>query len=276
MTTASTLVAAVQAELGDAAGTQYDSTTVYGWLNEAQRMFVQDLMPLRAIAGYAVSQYQDSVAYPSDCIMVENVVSRRGPRLNVARKKPEQFRSAQTAVPQAIAVDPYMWTEMDGRIYLYPRYAGAGLTTTVNASTAAGDTSITLASTGNLRSNGRVDIEGEEVEYAYKTTTAITGCRRGVGGTTAASHASAASVTQKDLEILYRRTPVALTSTASPEISPIHHDTLKVYAKYLAYMKEGSFDKAQVAFQLWQKSLQEARYQAKREYIGSMRITDTL
>lgn len=274
MATASALMAAVQTELGDSAGTKFTSSLIYGWLDEAQKVWVMSLRNLKGIKSYSISANQDSAALPSDCVMIEAVVSSRGWTKKLAAVDPTDWVNQITAVQTALATDPSLYTEMDGRIYVYPRYSGASLTTTTNASTSETATTITMASTGNLRSYGRVSIGSEDIEYTGKTSTTITGCRRGVGGTTAASSASGTTVTQHDLTFLYRKAATALTSTASPEIRAVYHESLKLYAKYLAYKMEGSHDVAAREYELWTAALNQAAYTAKKERVGQTQVRD--
>lgn len=280
MATASALVARIQVELGAAnadsqANSLFASANLYGWLDEAQQEFAKRTMCLRGINGQTVVTNQDSFALPDDCLLVEAVIARKNWNRKVKKVTPTDFINQQTAVQTALATDPSIWCEMDGRIYVYPRYSNSSLTTLVNATTAAADTTITMSSTSNLRSYGRILIGSEEIEYTGKTSTTLTGCRRGVAQTTAASYASAQAVTQIDLDILYRRMPIALASTASPEIKSSYHELLKYYAKHMALTAEGALEKASAHFQLWDKGVTEAEYTAKRESLGTVTIRDT-
>jgi len=56
-------------------------------------------------------------------------------------------------------------------------------------------TTITVVSTTGFPTSGTIDIDTELITYTGKTATTFTGCTRGANGTTAASHLSAAVVT---------------------------------------------------------------------------------
>lgn len=274
MTTASALMAQVQTELGDTSGIKFTSSMIYGWLDEAQKVWVMSLRNLKGIKSYSIVTNQDSVALPSNCVMIEAIAGSRGWLKKIAPITTTDFLNQQSAVQNAYGTDPSNYSEMDGRIYLYPRYSNSSLVSLLNATTAAADTTLTLASTGNLRSYGRVGIGSEDVEYTGKTSTTLTGCRRGVGGTTAASYASGQAVTMHDLTFYYRKSADTLASTASPEIRPVYHETLKLYAKYLAYKMEGSHDVAAREYELWTAALSQAAYTAKKENVGQTQIRD--
>lgn len=278
MATASALMARVQSELGDPSadskGGAFTSAVVYGWLDEAQKEWCVRLMPLVGIDSQSVVTNQDSVAMPSDAIMIDAISSRRGWLTKVQAISITDWLNQQSAVRTALSTDPRLWTEIDGRAYVFPRYSGSSLTSTLNASTSTTATTFTMSSTGNLTSFGRAKVGTEIVEYTGKTTTTLTGVRRGVGNTTAAAYASGETVTQCDYNAYYRRYPITLASTASPEIRTVYHEKLILYAKYMGYMREGSSDKAKEAFQLWQTALEQAAFAEQSRNLMPDRIRD--
>lgn len=282
MATASTLISDLQTRLGDTAGDKFTSAVLLSWLEEAEKEFLLGAgLVLRAFNLQTVSANQDSFALPSTCIEVDSIVNHRGLTRKLKYVNPHDFVAQQTYVTNAIG-DPVLWTELvnEGgtrRIYVWPRYSQASKTTTTGSTIYASVTTVNCASTGNLRSYGYVEINSEKIEYTAKTASTLTGCRRGVDQTTAASHASGDAVTQLDIEILHRREPTSLaTVTQEPEISQIYHEKLKLYCQYLAYMQEGSMDKATAAYELWKNALKEAEYTAKREHLGVMRVRNQL
>lgn len=279
MATASALMSQVQAELGDPnADTQsgkFTSSIIYGWLDEAQKEWCVKLMPLIGVNSQTVVTNQDSVALPTDSIMIDAVSSQRGWLRKVQAIGITDWLNQQSAVRTALATDPGMFTEIDQRAYVFPQYSGSSLVSLLNASTSTTATTLTLASTGNLRSKGRAKIEASEVvEYTGKTSTTLTGVRRGLENTTATAYASGASVAQCDYVAYYRRYPIALASTATPEIKAAYHEKLKAYAKYMGYMMEGSFDKAQAQLGIWQAALVDAEYAEKKKFLMTDRIRD--
>lgn len=60
--------------------------------------------------------------------------------------------------------------------------------TTLNESLTASDTTITLTSVAGFPSSGEVLIESELIRYTGVSGNDLTGCTRGMGGTTAATH----------------------------------------------------------------------------------------
>ncbi len=74
--------------------------------------------------------------------------------------------------------------------------AGA-VTTTLNGAINAAVTSITVADASQLPDSGTnfIIIDSEEISYTGISTNTLTGCTRGVAGTTAASHSDGATIT---------------------------------------------------------------------------------
>lgn len=68
--------------------------------------------------------------------------------------------------------------------------------TALNGSITDSDATITVDSTSGFDSAGSIVIEDETITYTGVTSTTFTGCTRGANGTTAASHADNATVTQ--------------------------------------------------------------------------------
>lgn len=265
-----------QSELADTAGNTFTSTILYGWLDEAQKAWATELYPalLRVRNFVSVSQYQDRFQVPTDRIALEGLVTRRTLVRKLKWVNPTDYMNQQTSVNNAISNDPVIWTEMDGGIYIWPRYGGTSLLTTAGSFASAAATSINIATTSQLRTYGRVKIGSEEIEYTDIAGSTIHGCTRGLNQTTAASISTGATVTQLDLEIDYVRHPVALASTASPEIDTAFHQYLKLYVKYLAYMQEGSYERANEMMGLWKEALEKARYSQERQGTGPLHLRD--
>jgi len=60
----------------------------------------------------------------------------------------------------------------------------------------AGDTTITVGTTTGFAPRGRIAIDAEFIGYTGTTATTFTGAKRGMDGTTAATHSNAATVSQ--------------------------------------------------------------------------------
>ncbi len=76
--------------------------------------------------------------------------------------------------------------------------SGSAATTAVNdgSGMTASDTSVTVDSSANFETTGYLLIDSEIIQYTGKTSTTFTGLLRGLFGTTAATHADNATVTE--------------------------------------------------------------------------------
>ena len=75
------------------------------------------------------------------------------------------------------------------------KYAQVALvTSTLSAGISSTDTSITLANASAFPTSGNITIGNESISYTGKTTNTLTGCTRGLDGTTAASYSTGVSV----------------------------------------------------------------------------------
>jgi len=278
MATASSILDDTRSKFGDTAKNFITDALGLTWLDQGQKELSWELRPLRRMKGYTVSANQDSFATPDDVILPEVVGHLRQIRRTLRRVTPGEYRQQQSMAQNAVG-EPVIWTEIDGRIYVWPRYSTASLTTTVNASTTAAATSVTMSSTGNLRSYGMVTVDSEEMEYTAKTSTTITGVRRGIGGTTAATHVSAATVTQLDFEMIYARHATSLASQVDElEIKEVwHYPLLQYYVMYCAYMAEGSKDKAEHMYQMWRAGIERSKEVEKRRHsAGPLGVSDIM
>lgn len=88
---------------------------------------------------------------------------------------------------------------------IWPVSASAAQTTAINdaAGISATVTSVTVDSTSGFPAQGRIIIDSEVMTYTGTTTTTFTGLTRGVEGTTAATHADDATITDRDIIYSY-------------------------------------------------------------------------
>jgi hypothetical protein len=91
---------------------------------------------------------------------------------------------------------------------VYPYNSDAADTTTLGAAiTDVAAVTITVADSGDFREQGRIIIDSEVISYTGKTSTTLTGCTRGIEGTTAATHLIAATVTERDFVYHFQEEP---------------------------------------------------------------------
>lgn len=95
-----------------------------------------------------------------------------------------------------------------------PSYSSSA--TSLNGALAANSTTISVASTSGYTSSGRIMIDRELINYASVNANNFLGATRGVDGTTAAAHASGASVGQYQCTLTAQGGVSSLTTPTSP------------------------------------------------------------
>lgn len=99
----------------------------------------------------------------------------------------------------------------NNQIRLYPIPTSSADTTTLNGALSASATSITVADNSGFSPTGRLIIDSEVISYTgLSGTTSFVGCVRGEEDTTAATHSSGATVTERDLIYTSSQEPTEL------------------------------------------------------------------
>lgn len=150
---------------------------------------------------------------------------------------------------------------------LWPPPGSSSGTTTLNGAIVdAAATSITVNSHTLRSPSGWVTIDSEKIHYQNISSTQLLLCRRGVGGTTAATHLTGATVTQCDLHVFYSRRPDALSGDSDvPSIDDRWHECLEDYVAAIGYALDGRSNDAAQFEARWQKHLHDARVSVRRQ-----------
>lgn len=151
---------------------------------------------------------------------------------------------------------------------LWPPPGSSSATSTLNGAIVdPAATSITVTDGTQFRSpSGWVQIDSEKIHYQNVSSTQLLLCRRGVGGTTAATHLTLATVTQCDLHVYYSRRPDALSGDSDvPSINDRWHECLEDYVAWVGYLLDGRPNDAAVFEKLWQRHLHDARASVRRQ-----------
>lgn len=129
------------------------------------------------------------------------------------------------------SADPSHFNQWNRQLEIFPRPSSAAATTTINqgGGISATATSVTVASTSSFNRGDfyRFIIDSEVIYATNSTSTTFTGLSRGMEGTTAASHADAATITERDLVYTASREPVNLLDTS--DRTPIAEPDVLVY-----------------------------------------------
>lgn len=94
---------------------------------------------------------------------------------------------------ELISKRPYRYY-IDGNNRFHWFYPRKSAKTTLDGGITSTDTTITVTDTTDFPTQGRIQIEAEQIDYNGKTSTELTDCTRGVNNTTAVSHTSGTEV----------------------------------------------------------------------------------
>ncbi len=168
-------------------------------------------------------------------------------------------------VPQMLVVEGVQGSY---RLRLWPAANATSSTTTINdaGGISSSDTTCGITASANLRApSGWILCQSEKILYQGNASNSLTILRRGMGGTTAASHADALTVTQCDLHIVYARQPAALSSdTDIPEINARWHSYLVWHALASAYRLDGRGPEADAAERKWEMCVRQGATAVRR------------
>ena len=136
---------------------------------------------------------------------------------------------------------PRYFIVKEGKLHIYPATDAVASTTTLSAAISSTSvTTISLTSTSGMEDRGRALIDSEVIEWQSKSSTQILNCRRGLEGTTAATHSNGATVTERNLEYDYYKTLADLSADGDTSSVPTrYHEALVLYAAGRWYEKLG-------------------------------------
>ena len=202
------LVITARRRLDDMSARSFSDLDVIQALDEAAKYLngecglLTNRTSLSLVANQREYTLADSVHEPMQTDFCDGGVWKPVPGLS-----PTTFREGSRVIRRASVPLAFTWLETERIMALEPIPDTAAGTTTINdvAGMTATATSVTVASTTGFPTEGRIIIDTEVMSYTMTTTTSFTGLTRGIEGTTAATHANAATVTERDILIYGKR-----------------------------------------------------------------------
>lgn len=281
MATAGSILGYIRVLLGDPDQDFVSDTIGLDWLNEAQRRFCHNVLALDEYKDYPIVAKKLRYDFPTDCITPIGVMWYQSRVTKLGYRPPDTWSYQEEAFPNSTGTPDY-YTVIRRQVVIGPNVPTTNSATAL-ASGAIQASNTTLgftAASGNFRTKGFLQIASgtsvEIVEFGGVATTTVTNVTRGVHNTTAASFGSGASITQIDLQMLYRKSPAIMTaSTSSPDIPEAYHDYLTKYALYLGWLSRGDQSKADRAFVEFESLEKDTKKTiGRRSQDGVMRIQD--
>lgn len=278
MATAGSIVQSVRIQYGDPDRDFITDTIGFEWLTKAQRRLCHEVLALDEIKDYPVVEGQKRYDLPDNCYIPFTALWWKDSRRELQPLDPSQWD--QYEVRRILTTGyPTGFTVIRRQLVVGP---AAPLSNSATA-LASGDysssaTTIGLTSASGLfRSRGWLvnSTTGEVVEYTAIASTTVTGCSRGVHGTSTASVASNQQWKEVDLQMRYRRAPTDITaSTQTPDVPTIFQDYLEHYMLYLAWRARGDKAKADAAYSQFEMEEKRAKDTVGRRIFSPRAIKD--
>src|SRR3990167_45847 len=241
MATAGSLITDVKVQFGDPDGDFITDAIGLEWLTSAQERLCHEVLALDEIKDYALTARQKRYDLPTNCIIPFTVSWWKLSTKKLSYIDPSTWDDVEVSRLNTTGT-PTSYSIIRRQLVVGPS-APVSDSATALASGAALVTATTIgltAASGTFRTRGWLENQtsGEIIEYTNVATTTVTGCTRGVHGTTAASVASGEQFKEIDLQLRYRKHPDSLTATtASPEVTSVFQRYLEYYVLFLAWKK---------------------------------------
>lgn len=278
MATAGSLLANIRIHFGDPDRDLITDAVGLEWLSMAEQRLCHDVLALDEIKDYPVVARQKRYDLPTNCILPFTAQWWKNSPRNLAPADPSEMDQYEVYRPLNTSY-PTCYSVIRKQVVLGP---GSPISDSATALASGdwGSTATTIgftAASGTFRSRGWLENQttGEVIEYTNIASTTVTGCSRGVHGTSGASIASAQQWKEIDLQVRYRKTPALLTATTqSPEVPAAFHRYLEQFVLFLAWRASGDKAKAEAAYNQWKEEEKTALQTVSRRVFGNKAIKD--
>jgi hypothetical protein len=235
-------------------------TDLIDWINAGVRDFSSRVHWYERIAAMAVVAYKEQYALPTDILKLMMARWLGKYRIEaVDRSKwaaSTFFTGNPVGIPSVALLSPH-----DSIIRFYPAPSISSPTTTLTgeAGIDASVTTIPVASTASFAGSGWILIENEQIWFGNKDATNFLLCRRGDGGTTAATHSGGTLVTEGTITLDTCAIPAAITADGNIVNMPVaFEDTLVDYLASFGWAAKQDHKKAAYHMARYEKRREEA------------------
>jgi hypothetical protein len=210
-----------RAYLPDTDGGFISATTAYRWLNEALTRISQRCGGIEDFTGVQSQNAQGNYQFPGfwrsvDHAYYDGWIMDLGNKGNVYRRN-----KIATSVSGMLTISKSAEVQI---FELFPQPNRTGGATTLAANIGATDTTITLTDASSfVLPMGTAQIGPEIIYYSTLAGNTLSGCIRGISGTTAIAQSSGAAVTELNIQIYGRRifTPYTYSVGSAASTLPI-------------------------------------------------------
>jgi hypothetical protein len=253
MPTITTLTADARSRLVETTARFFTDAELLQWFIFAETDIASKTECLEKIASLSTVAYQQDYAFPTDYMDIEAILYENDTKLQDVDLRSWQYKI--TGSPDSTG-DPEVYLPFRNKFRIYPPKADNATTTTLNGAISDSATTITVLDTTGFCGWGRIIIDSEVISYTHITATTFLGCVRGDEGTTAAAHLTAATVTERDLQVYYYNQPATMTAGGdTPSIPAQYHELLVLYAVAIALKKDNKWQEGNNYYQEYTRGL---------------------
>jgi len=268
MTAFSALKTEVMQRVNDPGGNTITTAIAGRAINNALEDWTNTVEPLWRPYGWFVTAKQARYALPSDWVKPKTLMwYQNGADKEIGYLSPKEFQRKGYMAYRAGTSNPEAFTIIDGDLWLGPAPGTTSNSTTLNgaiSSTSAATIAVTDGT--KFHSNaGWALVDTEQIMHQGISTNDLTLCKRGQGGTTAATHLTGATIYRLDLVATYFYVPVALSaSTDAPAIEQRWQKALLYKAISECYQLLGRDEEATQQMQIYDQKKMEAKREVRR------------
>ena len=250
MATAQSLIDDVRSRVVEATASYFTDAEILRWLNQGYKRFISLTEWAERVKAFATTANQFEYTIGTDTIKIADV--RWQDKYKVWFRDREEFGRYTGQSAGQTGSRPYMYSlfPWDGKIRIYPKPTSSSATTTITVDSplSSSATTINAASTSSFPTYGRLIIDSEQILYTGTTSTTFTGCVRGDGATTAATHTLSTTISAAPLEVyqVYQPADLATSPAVGTAIGPSYDEALINYACHVAMIKRERYDEAQL------------------------------
>lgn len=268
MTAFSALKTELLQRVNDPGGQSITSTIAYRFINNALEDWTNSVEPLWRPYGWFVTAKQFRYDLPSDWVKPKTLMwYQNGADKEISYLSPKEFQREGYFAYRGAVANPEAFTIIDNDLWLGPAPGTTSNSSTLNgAVNSTSVATITVTDGTKFHTNGGIAlVDSEQIMHQGISTNDLTLCLRGQGGTTAATHLTAATIYRCDLVANYFYVPPALSATTDvPAIEQRWQKALLYKAIGDCYQMLGRHDEAQAELQLYEQKKMEAKREVRK------------
>lgn len=242
-------------------------------LDESSVQLCEDTLCLSAERTFSVTAYQPDFPLPTNFLGINVMQYQEGMPLDAIDY--DEWRELYSNAIRRTGRPRYCMVNFDvlegtggiGNFRIDPVPSSSANTTTLNGaiiSTSA--TSITVTSTASFKEQGTVIIDSEVIRYRNISSTQLLVCTRGAEGTTAATHLTGATVTERDIRVRYFTYPAAMSGSQDTQIPTRWIQPLIDLSAANALLQDQQFEKAKIYMAMYDGLRMDTKRNARRQF----------